>query len=353
LECSINNSSFDALTKILKKFPYSQNILITGATGFLGGSTSNRLREIGNHRITVVGRNKEKLKKLHDNGMIVIEGDLSCENIAKKACENQNFIFHCAALSSEWGNYEDFYSANVVATKNLVKYALNNNTIKRFIHVSSPSIYFNGKEMLNVREDFISSDSKFINDYAKTKYLAEIEIDNGVKNGLKAITIRPRAIFGVGDTSILPRLLETNKLFIPIINGGKILMDITYIENVVDSLICAAVASEDYIGEKYNITNGENIYLIELLEELFHGIDVKFNKKPIPLLTLKIVANISEVVYRYFSKKEPKLTRYKVSLLSKSQTLDIAKAKNELRYFPRVSIKEGIDIFSSWYRNNN
>lgn len=342
------------LIKTLAKLPKGQKILITGGTGFLGGALVKRLNVFSEHDITVIGRNKDALDKLKSKSIKTIEGSLVDKNIVKEACKDKNYIFHCAALSSAWGKYKDFYESNVIGTKNLVHCALedsSNERLLKFVHVSSPSIYFNGNEALNVKEDYKFNNRNFINYYAKTKYLAELEVDSGVRLGLKAITIRPRALFGVGDPSILPRLLEVNKKFIPIVNNGKILMDITYIQNAVDSIICAAVSDDKFIGEKYNITNGENIYLIDLLENAFRKLNIKLNKKVIPISALNILANASELYYKNFSNKEPKLSKYTLSLLSKNQTLDISKAIKDICYYPRVSINEGIEIYADWYNS--
>src|SRR6185437_15399197 len=110
-----------------------------------------------------------------------------------------------AALSSPWGKYKDFYQANVLGTENLIKAAPKD---ARFIHVSSPSIYFDFSEKHNIKEDD-PLPRKPVNYYVKTKLMAEALIDKAFnEQQLNVITIRPRAIFGPYDRAILPRILK-------------------------------------------------------------------------------------------------------------------------------------------------
>ena len=96
--------------------------------------------------------------------------DLSDFEQTKKNFQKADVVFHCAALSSPWGKYEEFYKANIIATKNVLK-AMELFDIKKIVHVSTPSIYFNFQDQFEIKEEFIPT--KFVNNYAKTKYEAE------------------------------------------------------------------------------------------------------------------------------------------------------------------------------------
>jgi nucleoside-diphosphate-sugar epimerase len=183
--------------------------------------------------------------------------------------------------------------------------------------------------------------------------LAEALVDKAhQERNLDVITIRPRAIFGPYDRAILPRILKNEKNgFLPIIGDGKNLIDITYVENVVDSLLLAAQANPKFCGNKYNITNDEPQMLITILAKLFEVLQKQFTPRFIPYSIAKIVAACMEELYSLpFITKEPRLTRYSAAVLFLGQTLNIEAAKKDLGYQPKISIAQGIEHFAEWYQ---
>jgi nucleoside-diphosphate-sugar epimerase len=181
--------------------------------------------------------------------------------------------------------------------------------------------------------------------------MAENEIDRAHQEGLPVITIRPRALFGPGDRTIFPRLLRANqKGSLPLINHGKVLLDVTYVENVVDALLLCAKSGESTLGKKYNITNGDPIYLVDFLTQLLDRLGESKHFKPMSYPIAYAIATLMEWA-AVISKKEPVLTRYTVGVLSKNQTLDIRAAQSELGYVPQISIAEGIERFATWWES--
>ncbi len=314
--------------------------IVTGATGFLGFHLVKKLKKM-NFEVIGLGRNIEKGNKLKELGAKFISVDLSEKEKLDKIFQDIDYVFHCAAKSSVWGDYKSFYKANVEGTKNIADICLKNN-VKRLIYVSSPSIYFDFKNKLNIKETELPTKHP-ANNYIKTKIIAESVIDNAYSQGLDVITIRPRGIFGSGDSAILPRLLKANReKFIPKTAKDDILIDITHVDNVVIAMILAMQADKKYNGEKYNITNDESIYLFKTLENILKSRKEKFNSKYIPYNLMFLLVSIIEFLYKFIPNKEPAFTRYSLGLLSFSQTLDITKAKNDLKYKPIISIEEGL-----------
>ncbi|QST02102.1 NAD(P)-dependent oxidoreductase (plasmid) [Pontibacillus sp. ALD_SL1] len=320
-------------------------VLVTGGTGFLGWALTKRLLELG-HEVTSMGRNKKLGKYISDRGVFFLEGNLEDRAYVRKCCKGQDVVFHCGAKSSPWGSYESFYKANVKGTEHVIE-GCREHGVKRLVHVSSPSICFRYDERKHVREED-RLPLKKANDYAETKAIAESKIEEAYRNGLPVITIRPRAIFGPGDTTILPRLIRLNESrFIPLVRKGRAELDLTYIDNVVDALILCMNADESLCGNVYHITNGERVVLKEVLQELFLKLGTPFRKKNVPYQFLYLAGWMCEKGY---TKKEPPLTRYTVSVLGNTQTLSIEKAKRELGYEPRVSVREGVDRFVEWWK---
>ncbi|MGA0198234.1 MAG: NAD-dependent epimerase/dehydratase family protein [Prochlorotrichaceae cyanobacterium] len=323
-------------------------VLVTGATGFLGQKLVCRLTQMG-YEIKAIGRNKTVGQQLKSQQVNFVQADLRDTEAMIAACKNQDYVFHCGALSSPWGKYKDFYETNVIGSKNIIQ-GCQSHGVQRLIYVSSPSVYFDFCDRFNIKENMPLPSP--VNAYAKSKQLAEQEMNQAYQQGLPVISIRPRGIFGPGDTAILPRLIRSsNKTGIPLIHQGKSLIDITYVDNVVEALLLCQTAPDDLLGHTFNITNGEPIYVIDLLEKLFSKLNYPFRLKPIPYGTAYALASMMEIMSQtILFWQEPILTRYTVGLLAFSQTLDITAATQKLEYKPHISIEKGLDIYAQWWK---
>ncbi len=282
--------------------------------------------------------------------MRVVRSDLADVDAVRSACRRNELVFHCAAFSSAWGRKQDFYLSNVVGTRNVIA-GCESEGVRRLVHVSTPSIYFGFESRLNVRED-AALPYKPANEYARTKLLAEAEIDKAFERGLAVISIRPRAIFGEGDQSILPRLiarLESGRL--PVIGDGKNVTDLTYVENVVDALLLCVDSPPETLGKKYNITNGAPVLLWEQIDKLCQALGFQRPHRRISYgLALGLARLLEGVSLLLPAHPEPMLTRYMVGVLAKSTTLDISAAQRELGYCARISVELGFERYVSWWR---
>lgn len=325
--------------------------LVTGATGFLGGALTRRLHEI-RWDVTAVGRNTAKLTELEEAGINASRVDIAKKDDLKELFAGQEIIFHCAAFPSPWGNFEKFYQSNVIGTRNIVQACLENK-VKRLVYVSTPSIYFDYNSRIGVKENDPLPEP--ISHYAHTKLLAEEEIDKGATQGLAVVSIRPRAIFGEGDTVIFPRLLARLKSGrLPILDDGENVVDLTYIQNVVDALLLCAEAPDVALGKKYNISNGDPIKIWTLINRICDELGFARPSRRISRQAAHHVGGALEFLYSLIPySPEPPLTRMSVSMMSNSTTLDISAAKNDLGYQPKVSVEEGVQRFLVWWKANH
>ncbi|BAZ08686.1 putative NAD(P)-dependent cholesterol dehydrogenase [Calothrix sp. NIES-4071] len=326
-------------------------ILVTGGTGFLGRRLAERLNSLNlSDQVTVFGRNIEVGKQLEAQGIRFLAGDICDADAVLAACKRQEYVFHCAALSTVWGKYKDFYNINVVGTRNVIR-GCEIYEIQRLINISTSSLYYNYSHRLNVTEDSVVSP---VNAYAMTKYMAETLINKVYHRGLSVITIRPSAIFGCHHNTILSSLIEQSRKGILFINDGKALIDLTYVDNVVDALLLCLTAPSSLSGRIFNISNNQPIYLIELLKLLSTQLGYELKLRPVPYLVADKFAQALEFASKkLLFGKEPVLTRYALSIIAFSQTLDITPAIEELNYQPRVSLEEGLENFSQWWRQRN
>lgn len=319
-------------------------VIVTGATGFLGRVVCRKLKEQG-YEVLATGRN---LKMGEQLVVPFLPLDLSIP-IGCSPLEGDALI-HCAALSSPWGKKQDFYRHNVLATRHVID-ACRKNGIRRLIHVSTPSIYFDFTDRLLVKEDD-PLPNNFANHYAATKREAELLIKQATD--LETITIRPRGLFGPGDTVLFPRLLKASqKGKLPLFRNGEASVDITYVDNVVDALLLCLNAGAHCLGKTYNITNGEPRELSVLLEQVCTATGTPMNPVRLPYALGYGIAALMEASCTLLPLGEPLMTRYTLSLLAKSQTLDITAAKRDLCYNPAISLDEGIERFAKWWRTTH
>lgn len=325
--------------------------LITGATGFLGGALARRLHSLG-WDVTAQGRDPAALKSLETRGIRAVQANLEDAQAIVNACRGQEIVFHSGALANDWGRPEAFHNANVLGTRNVIRGCQEHN-VKRLVHVSTPSIYFLFAPRFNVKETDPLPPP--LTEYARTKRLAEDEVDKAFADGLPTITIRPRAIYGPGDRTILPRLINRlQRGILRVIGDGQNLADMSYIENVVDSLLLCAEAPAHALGKKYNITNGEPVRLWEMIQKLCERLDLKYPAQQLPYPLVDKIAGAMEFVARLLpNQPEPPLTRYSVAMISLTTTLDISAARRDLGYTPRVSNEEGLEKFVEWWKKTH
>jgi nucleoside-diphosphate-sugar epimerase len=322
-------------------------VLVTGATGCLGGATARRFARAG-VEVTASGRSAEAGRRL---GVRFQPADLTDARAVDRLVEGQDVVVHCGALSSNWGPARAFRLANVEGTRHVVESA-ERHKVSRVVFVSTSSLYFNGADRLNISE-CEPLPRRFMNAYAGSKHAAEEILTDAHRRGLGAITLRPRAIFGPGDTALLPRLLRVaSRGWMPLIDGGRAVVDLTYVDNVADALLAAALAPSALDGRVYNISNGEPWTISVLLRMLTAALRLEVRFIRIPFHVAYAAATALELSAHVRGCPEPLLTRNAVDVLGRSQTLSIAAARQDLAYAPRISVAEGINRTAAWWRRS-
>lgn len=326
----------------------NKKIGVTGATGFLGKRLVYALKRLKYSPIAL-GRNRSIGEQFIQDDIPFISVDLTNREETIDAFNDIDYVIHCAGLSSVWGAKSEFNKANVIAVTHVIK-ACQIHHIKRLVHISTPSLYFDYQDKYDLKESD-SIPKKLVNDYASSKKKGEDLIQKAFCEGFPTVILRPRGIFGPGDTSIFPRILSAmDRKILPLINEGTAKMDITYVDNVVDAIILA-LHVQHIEGQIYNITNDEPKTFIKLLQLLSNKTQLPLRTRNISFKTAYYSAKVMEAFYRLLRlKNEPPITCYGVGLVSKSMTFDISKAKKELGYQPKISIDESLEIFADWWR---
>lgn len=328
-------------------------VLVTGATSGLGRNAAQWLLDAG-YQVQATGRDKRAGEELR-----LLGAEFSPLDLAQATAEECrqlmlgcDWVWHCAAKSSPWGSKAEFYQANVVATEKLVE-AAGVCGVRRFIHISTPAIYFDFNAHQDVDEGYRAR--RFANHYAASKYAAEQRLQERVLRYPQTtyIILRPRGLFGPHDRVIVPRLLQqldrdSGVLRLP--GGGNALLDLTFVLNVVHAMDLASRQHRLPSGAVYNITNHQPQRLADMLDALLsQQLGLRYRLQAVPYPLLSVLAGCLELLAR-FTGKEPLLTRYSVAAVYFDMTLSQTRAIEELGYLPRYSMDEGIRLTGEWFK---
>jgi len=325
-------------------------LLLTGAAGFLGGRTAKYFAQDNSYEVVATSRRNDRKAELEHAGCQFIAGDLTNEAFCSTITKNIDIVIHCAALSAPFGDYSEFYSANYLATKQLLDSSIAN-SVRKFIFISTPSIYFNYSDRFDVKEHE-PLPKQMVNDYAATKLLAEQLVLGKNNQNIQTIALRPRAIIGAEDTVIFPRVLEAyNKGRLKIIGDGQNICDLTCVRNVIEAINCAIKASDDANGEAYNITDGNAVKFWDMVNYALTSLGYQPVQQKVNQKVALFAASIMERKAKLFrEKKEPTLTRYGIGVLSQHFTLSIEKARTQLQYEPKMTTLEGVNEYIIWHQ---
>lgn len=330
-------------------------VLVTGATSGLG---RNAVEYLCNKGISVrgTGHNEAMGKLLQKMGAEFVHADLTglVSSQAKTMLAGIDTLWHCSGFTSPWGTQQAFDLANVRATRRLGEWAVAWG-VRSFVHISSPSLYFDYHHHCNIVEDF--RPRRCANEYARSKAAAEdvIALLAQANPQTHFTILRPQSLFGPHDNVFIPRLAHMmhhyGSVLLP--RGGEAQVDMTYYENAVYAMWLASQPTCNRLpsGRAYNITNGEPRSLRSIVQKLIDELDITCRIRSVPWPMLDIIARSLE---RFGNKeaKEPALTHYGVSKLNFDFTLDISRARQELGYAPPIALDEGIERTAGWLRDH-
>ncbi|MCG2792778.1 MAG: SDR family oxidoreductase [Weeksellaceae bacterium] len=319
-----------------------KNILVTGGAGFIGSNLCEELLNLG-AKVTSLDNFstgfRENLEAIKDNSNFkLIEGDIRDLETCRKACENQDFVLHEAALGSVPRSINDPITTNEVNVGGFLNMlvAARDSGVKRFVYAASSSTYGDSESLPKV-EDVIG---KPLSPYAITKYVNELYAEVFKRTyDFDTIGLRYFNVFGRKQNpngayaAVIPKfVMQLMNHESPVINGGgEYSRDFTYIDNVIlMNLLALTSANPEAQNQVYNTAFGERTTLNDL---------VKYLKQYLSDFDPKIAE--VEIIYGDYRKGD-----VPHSLAS------IEKAKKLLDYQPKYSMQEGLKEAVSWYWEN-
>lgn len=317
-------------------------VLVTGATGFLGQHLVRRLLDLG-QQVRATGRSLRIGLELRAGGADFRPVDLRDLAGMIAAMEGVEAVVHSGALSTVWGSRRDFHAINVGGTENVIAACLQHR-VKRLIYVSSPSVMTRAEAQWNLKESDPLPD-EHVSLYSETKRLGEDVVRQAANaSTLETVILRPKAIYGPGDTAIFPRLIKAaSKGRLPIVGDGDTVTNLTHVRDVVQAILLA-LTSKKAAGNTYVITGGEEVRIWDVISEIVTRSGYEAPRRKIPINRAMRIASVLEWVWRTFRLPgEPPLTTYTAGILGLSQTYDISAARRDLGYEPSVPLSEGIE----------
>lgn len=329
----------------------ARRVAITGATGFIGGALARRLREQG-LEVLATGRNRRIGQALRTGGIDFRPADLQNAGELITALAPADCVIHCAGQAGDWGEAELFRRVNVAGTRHLIR-ACHHHGIRKVIFFSTPSVYFNGEDRRRIREDELLP-RRPATTYAATKLTAERELLAASGAGLRSIILRPRAVFGCGDRTFLPRVMRmARRGRLPVVGGGDALTDVTYIENLADAAQACLAAPDDAWNEVYNLSNEDPISVAEWFDRLLAIAGLHARRCTMPVWLAGAIASASELAARLpGGPKHPLMTRFAVGYLARTMTLSIEKARRRLDYRPRYDTQASFEHYARQLRRD-
>jgi len=333
----------------------SDLVLITGANGFVGLKVFEILLEYGFTRLHCLvrsSRNLSKLKRIADFSKAeveFIEGNLLSRDVCESAVKGASIIYHLAAGVEK--SFPGCFMNSVVATRNLLDATIKQQTLRRFVNISSIAVYSNEKlPRGGLLDESCEIDTKLIERYEPYTYgkakQDQIVLDYAKKYNLPYVIVRPGVVFGPGKAKITDRIgTNTFGVFLHLGLSNKI--PLTYIDNCAEGIVLAGLR-KGIEGEVLNIVDDDLPKSREFLRMYKKQVH-RFMSIPIPYPAFYLFNYLWEK-YSKWSEGQlpPAFNRRTCAAYFKGNTYSNKKAKELLGWHPRVRMSEGLQRFFTY-----
>jgi len=320
-------------------------VLITGATGLLGSHLIQELQERG-ERIRALVLPVENADRLKAQGVEVVRGDITDASTLAAAVRDIDLVFHLAGMMGVHRPLSDYRLVNVTGSENLYK-AAQKAGVRRFVHTSSHTVYGLGYGRFMTENDALRPDA---DPYSLTKAEGDRLIRRLMLDGnVETVILRPGTFFGPYDRLHFGRMAQKTKDGKALIVGrGDNALPFCYVTDVVQGFMLAAY-HENAPGNVYNITNDRPLTQQEMYDAIADAVGGKRPTLHLPYLPIYYGSIVAERIVAPLTRTKPVVTELGALMFGSDNRHCVEKARRELGFEPKVSLREGIKLSAEWF----
>ncbi|WP_144791911.1 NAD(P)-dependent oxidoreductase [Kocuria palustris] len=323
-----------------------RTVLVTGASGMLGGAVARLLRDRG-WTVRVLQRRPAAIAA--EDGVEQVLGSITDMDAVHKALQGVDDVVHLAAKVSFAGEWDEFVFTNITGTHILLESARKAGA-ENFVFVSSPSVAHAG---VSISGDGAgpANPYKARGNYARSKAAAELLALEADSEALRVTAVRPHIVWGPGDTQLVERIVDrAARGRMPLLDDGTALIDTTYIDNAAEAIVRALERIEVSHGEPFVVTNGQPRPVGELIGMMCRAGSVPPPQRKVPAKLARFAGRVIEKVWaRFPGEDEPPMTEFLAEQLSTAHWFSQKRTHEVLGWEPSVSIEEGMRRLKQHY----
>ncbi len=313
---------------------------VTGGSGFLGRHLVSRLVAEG-HTVLALARSEEAAHAVAAAGARPVQGALGDAPSLAADVRGSEVVVHAAADTRQWGRPGALQADNVEGTQAVIALA-HAAGAGRLVHVSTEAVLAGGHP-LRYADESAPYPARHRGEYARTKAVAEQLVLAADDHDLRTVSVRPRLIWGPGDTTFAPAVvaaIQDGRW--AWVSGGDYLTSTCHVGNAVEGIVLAATAPD--AQGAYFLTDGPPVRFREFVTEVAQAYGVEPPARSVPYALARTMAGVVDRGWRTLRLSgEPAVSEGAIALVGHEMTVNDGRARRELGYRPVVSLEAGLE----------
>jgi nucleoside-diphosphate-sugar epimerase len=316
-----------------------RTVFVTGGSGFLGGALLDALAERG-ETARALARSAAAEAAVAARGATPVPGDLADLDAMTAGMRGAELVVHCAARLTGWTDVAELQRTNVDGTRTVLQ-AARSAGVPRLVLVSTEQVVLGDRPLVDADESW-PYPVRWPGPYARTKAAAEQLVLAASTAELATVAVRPRLVWGRGDTTLLPALLDAARSGrLRWVDGGQHLTSTTHVRNAVEGILAAADRGRG--GQAYFVTDGQPLPFREFATGLLATQGVPAPTGTVSGRVARIAAGGTHALWRVLPLPgRPPLDLTAVRVVGETCTLRDDRARRELCYEGQVSREQGL-----------